>query len=841
MVTEADYRLPRAVLPSRYELTLEPDLESFAFEGREMVAVRVVEAVDEIVLNAIDLEINEATLTPAAGGEPITARPEADSAAERLTLHLERTAAPGEWSLQIAFRGVLSDNLEGFYRSTYLDAAGNEKTIATTQLQATDARRAFPCWDEPDLKATFAVTLVVPEGLTAVSNTREIAAEPTGDGRTRHRFAETMVMSTYLVAFVVGELEVTDPVDVDGIPLRVVHAPGKAGLTDFALEMAAFALRYFADYYRIPYPGDKLDLIGIPDFAWGAMENMGAVTFRETALLVDRATATRRDLARVAEVIAHELAHMWFGDLVTMKWWNGIWLNEAFATFMELKCSDAFRPEWKAWLGFTDYRAHSMDIDGLATTRPIEFPVASPEDANEMFDTLTYGKGSAVLRMLEQYLGEETFRDGVSAYLQAHAYGNTETEDLWTALDRASGEPVGDIMHSWIYQGGYPQLVVACDDVTCRITQEQFRFLGGGDDRWKVPARYSSAAGAGRILVEDEATLPAADALLLNAGGDGFYRVRYEGALRDAVSSRVHDLHPEERFAVVADIWANVLAGAIPAADFLAVVAGLAGESEPAVWGVAVGGLGELNRVIAERDRPALRRFVRDLVTPTFDRLGWRPAEGESDLTRELRGLVLRARGILGGDTATQERARAVFADVLAHRNAVDPDVVEAAAAIVAANGGVADFERFLALRRAAVNPQDEARYLRSAAAVPEEETAARLLDMVLSGEIRRQDSFWVLAALLGHRTTGAGSWRRIRDRWDEVLAAMPPQNSRRLLDQAHLRSEPDVAPEIMAWLSDHPIRGSAKFTPQVLERLRIRVGLREREADRLAAALPAT
>ncbi len=838
MVTEADYRLPRTVVPSRYDITLAPDLERLTFEGSETVTVDVIEPVDEIVLNAVALDIGEVTLSPVSGGEAIQARVTVDPATERATLRLERTATPGPWELHASFRGALDAELVGFYRSTYTDTDGNEKTIASSQLQATDARRAFPCWDEPDLKATFAITLVVAEGLTAISNGREIAAEPTGDGRVAHRFAETMVMSTYLVAFVVGELEVTDPIDVDGVPLRVVVTPGKTDLTDFAAEVGAFSLRFFSDYYRIPYPGDKLDLIAIPDFAWGAMENVGAVTFRETALLVDQTKATKNELARIAETVAHELAHMWFGDLVTMKWWNGIWLNEAFATFMELKCADAFRPAWKTWLNFTDYRARSMDIDGLVATRPIEFPVASPEDANEMFDTLTYGKGAAVLRMLEQYLGEETFREGVAGYLAAHAYGNTETGDLWAALEEASGDPVGDIMQAWIFQGGYPQLVASLDDGACHITQEQFRYLGGGDARWKVPARFRSDEGEGRIVVEDAATLPAAPGLLLNAGGDGFYRVRYDGELRDDVADRIRDLRPEERFAVVGDVWGNVLAGRVAAADFLAIVSRLEDETEPAVWAEALGGLGELNRIIPDGTRPLLQRYVRDVVAPGCDRLGVEAAAGDSALTRELRGLLLRARGNLGDDGPTQEWARATFAAATGGGRTVDPDVAEAALAIVAANGGPDDFERFLALRRGATNPLDEARYLRALAAVPDDAMSARLLDMVVDGEVRRQDSFWTLAAMLGHRVTGVATWHRIRDRWDEVLASMPPQNSRRLLDQVHLRSEPDVAAEIRSWLQDHPIHGSRKFTPQVLERLQIRVGLREREAGRLAAAL---
>ncbi len=838
MVKEADYRLPRNVLPSRYELTLEPDLDNAAFQGREVIDVEITEPVGEIVLNAVDLEIDGAELAAVDGDERIAAQAEPGGESERLTLRLDRIAEPGAWKLHIGFRGVLTDDLDGFYLSTYTGAAGNEKTIASTQFEATDARRAFPCWDEPDLKATFAVTLVVPDGLIAISNGREIAAEPTGDGRVAHRFAETMVMSTYLVAFVVGELEATDTVDVDGIPLRVIHTPGKGDLAGFALEIGAFALRYFADYYRVPYPSDKLDLIGIPDFAWGAMENLGAVTFRESALLIDREKATMKELARVAETVGHELAHMWFGDLVTMKWWNGIWLNEAFATFMELKCGDAFLPEWKRWLAFADFRAHSMDIDGLATTRAVEFPVASPEEANEMFDALTYGKGSAVLRMLEQYLGEETFRDGVSRYLQAHAHGNTEADDLWAALEQASGEPVGDIMHSWIYRGGYPQLVVSFADDAYHVRQEQFRFLGGGDGRWKIPARFSHAEGEGRILIEDGATLPAVDDLLLNAGGNGFYRVRYEGDLRDAVSGRVRDLKPEERYSITADTWANVLAGATPAVDFLTLVAGLRDETEPAVWRVVLGGLDELDRIVPEQARPALQRFVRDLVTPACERLGWEPEVGEADLARELRGLVLAALGNLGNDGATQEQARAVVTAGLTGSREVDPDVAEAALGIVAANGGPAEFERFLAVLRQATNPQDKERYLRAAAAVPDDATAARLLDMIVAGEIRRQDSFWVLALLVGHRATGVATWQRIRDRWDEVLGAMPPQNSRRLLDNVHFRSEPEVAADITSWLREHPIRGSGKFTPQVLERLEVRVGLRGREADRLEAAL---
>ncbi len=339
----------------------------------------------------------------------------------------------------------------------------------------------------------------MPADLLALSNGAEIGREDTGDGRVRVRFADTMVMSTYLVAFVVGPLEATDPVDVDGVPLRVVHPLGKADLAGFALDIGASALRYFADYYGIGYPGGKVDLVAIPDFAFGAMENLGCITFRETALLVDPARATQPELERVADVVAHELAHMWFGDLVTMKWWNGIWLNEAFATFMETLAVDHFRPDWDRWTTFALSRSAAYDTDSLAATRPIEFEVVSPADAEGMFDVLTYEKGASVVRMLEQYLGEADFRTGIRAYLAQHAYGNTETTDLWDALEAATGQPVRRIADTWIFQGGHPAVGVdlAAEGTVLRLTQEQFRYLGGdAGARWAVPVlvRWADAS-----------------------------------------------------------------------------------------------------------------------------------------------------------------------------------------------------------------------------------------------------------------------------------------------------------------------------------------------------------
>ncbi|HEX3563941.1 MAG TPA: M1 family metallopeptidase, partial [Acidimicrobiales bacterium] len=542
------YRLPYTVVPSRYRLTLVPDLSGASFTGEVSIDVTVAEPITDIVLNAAELTIESATLSPtgAPGGaaalEPSSTTLDAEE--ERVTLTFPEPVPTGPATLQLSFTGILNDKLHGFYRSTFTDDDGNEQLIATTQMEATDARRAFPCWDEPDRKAVFEVTLVVEDGLGAYSNGPivEETPEPGGPGSAparRIRFAPTMPMSTYLVAFIVGHLEATDPVDVDGVPLRIVHPPGKSNLAPYALEVGAHALRFFTDYFGIPYPADKLDLVAIPDFAFGAMENLGCVTFRESVLLVDPAQAARVELERVADVVCHEIAHMWFGDLVTMKWWNGIWLNEAFATFMEVLAVDAFRPEWQRWVSFGVEREAAMAVDGLHATRPVEFHVGRPEEAQGMFDVLTYQKGGSVLRMLEQYLGAETFRDGIRDYLTTHSHSNTETADLWDALERSSGQPVREIMDTWIYQGGYPLVRLAEDE---SVSQEPFSYRGepGGaiGSSWQIPALVRSLSGTGGepvpVLVGEggapASSLRATDPLV-NAGGSGFYRVAYPTAV----------------------------------------------------------------------------------------------------------------------------------------------------------------------------------------------------------------------------------------------------------------------------------------------------------------------
>jgi puromycin-sensitive aminopeptidase len=829
MATEADYRLPRSVIPSHYAITLEPDLAAATFTASVVIDVEVHQPVMEIVLNAIELDIVSAEVV--VGGRTMIPEVTLDVETERLTLGLDYSIPVGSASIRISFTGILNDNLHGFYRSTYTAPDGKSRTIATTQFEATDARRAFPCWDEPDLKATYTVTLVVDDGLLAVSNAAEISRQTLENGKVKVEFARTMKMSTYLVAFIVGDLEATDPVDVDGTPLRIIAPPGNSDLTPFALEVGAHALRYFSKYYDIAYPGNKLDMIAIPDFAYGAMENLGCITYRETALLLDRDNATQAEMTRVADVIAHEIAHMWFGDLVTMKWWNGIWLNEAFATFAEIKCVDAFEPAWDRWLSFAPSRASSQETDALAATRPIEIEVASPEEANAMFDVLTYEKGSSVLRMLEQYLGEESFRAGVTRYLKTHEYSNTETADLWAALEAESGEPVGEIMDTWIFQGGYPRISVEGTDSGVILTQAPFRLIGDGEGSWMVPVLYRTPGGTGKTLVADEpVALEVQDSVIINAGGEGYYRVTYDADLLPAIMDSFSDLEGTERFAVVSDAVANLLRGDMSGTDYLALVGMLSDENELDVWQTGLSGLAELDRVISSDDRPGLQGFVRDLVASKADELGWTVGPGESDRTRATRGLLIKSLGNLGNDQETITRARSIFNG----EGDVDAEIANAALGVVAAHGDASTFDQLIALSEAADTPQATVKYLRAATQVPVPDAAARMFTMVLDGDIRSQDSFWVLALLLGQRENGPLVWSLIRENWDAILAVLPPQAGRRILDLVQYRSEPEVARSIHEWFQDHTISGGEKFIQQRLEMLDVRVGLREREAEAL-------
>jgi puromycin-sensitive aminopeptidase len=833
---ESAYRLPRTVLPRRYELTIAPDLDGASFAGQVDIAVEVVEPVTEVILNCKELDVGETWVLVA--GERIECTYALDAERERITLSLARPLEPGDADVHLSFHGILNDKLTGFYRSVYTDDAGEQRVIGTTQFEATDARMAFPCWDEPDLKAVFGVTLVVREELLAISNAAEVERTPTGDGRVAVRFADTIPMSTYLVAFVVGPLEVTDPVDVRGTPLRVVHVPGKAHLAPFSIEVGRFCLEYFADWYDIPYPGDKVDLIALPDFAAGAMENLGAITFREAVLLIDPEQSTQVELQRVADVVAHELAHMWFGDLVTMKWWNGLWLNEAFATYMELAAVDAFRPEWQRWSAFTNERAAAFAVDSLASTRPIEYPVRSPADADGMFDVLTYQKGASVLRMLEQYLGLDGFRAGIRLYLRSREYGNAETTDLWDAIEEATGEPVRHIMDTWIFQGGHPMVSVDAsgDDVT--ISQRIFRFVPTDDDaRWAVPVLARVGNETHKVLVDGPSittSLPGAgDGVIANAGGHGFYRVRYSPELLRSLADRVTTLAPVERALLVDDTWAAVLAGDTEASVMLDLLRGYSSETDPAVWATMAGVLGAIDRILDGDDRVAYQAFVRELVGPALARLGWEPAAGEDELTRQTRQTVIAALGTVGADPGVRAKAREVY-----ESDDTDPNVAAASISVVASIGTADDHAAFLGKYKTSTSPQEQLRYLYGLGAFPSQELAQETLALSLTDAIRSQNAPFLIQLLLQNREVNELVWEFVKGEWDAINARFPDNTIPRLLGGITTLNTPELAADVQAFLAGHPVPQAVKTIEQHVERQGVNVALRQREEDRLGEAI---
>ncbi len=838
------HRLPRNVLPRRYDIDLEPELDSASFMGSVRISLEVVEPVNCIVLNAAELSIGSVSVT--VDGEAVSVSEcTVDDAMERLTIDLDETLSPGQAVVEIVFKGVLNDQLRGFYRSVYSDEAGVDHTIAITQFESTNARRAFPCFDEPDAKAVFGLTLTAPPGLISIACTHPATEQTLPDGRIRTTYSDTMLMSTYIVGFVVGELEITEAVYVGTTPIRIIHRPGRGHLTSFALEAAAFALDWLEKFYDSKYPGDKLDLIAAPDFAFGAMENMGCVTFRETLLLADPATATSAELMQMSDVIAHELAHMWFGNLVTMKWWEGIWLKEAFATFMEMATVNAFKPEWRRWEQFNRDRAPAFAVDSLASTRAIEFPVHSPDEAEAMYDVLTYEKGAAVVRMLEQHLGEDRFRDGVRHYLKRFAYGNTETTDLWDALEEATGAPVRSTMDSWIYQAGHPLVKVASTDEGISLTQTIFRFDGSGDQLWSVPVDIRVMVGSEvktlsvllpeRNLAIDLGGKP--EWVVANAGAHGFYRVSYEPDLHRALISQAQEiLTATERASLVDDVVAAVIAGSTDAIAILELAEEFVYETDLGVWRSIVGGLGMIARLLDGEALARLRSRVSSVSISALDILGTEAATDEDPLTSELRALLFRTAGTLGHDNRVRELATVLF-EAGPTGPGTDPQLFSAAVAVVAEHGDDERYDEYVNRSMSAKTPQDELRYLTSLAAFPSEKQIRRTLEACRS-KVRSQNAPYVISACLAHSDHGSVVWAFVRDHWDELLERFPNNSIPRMVSGITAIGDRTVATDIETFLDRHPIPQGEATVAQHLERMRINLDLRDREATRLASVI---
>lgn len=852
------FRLPKNVVPTAYDITLfpNPNGKSGRFHGEETISIKVLDATRTISLNVADINIQSARVT--RGRKSFTGTVQIDKETEVAKITFNGEIGRGKWKLHIRFTGTHNQQLRGWYKSTWEDAAGKEHVIVTTQHEATEARKSFPCFDEPEFKATFKVRIVIDKGLVALSNGRRLSEKSISTRKKIVDFARTPKMSTYLTCFIVGEFVSSEPVFVNGKEIRIWTVPGKEHLTSFALKCAAHGIEWFEWYFGVPYfGGDKIDHVAIPDFEAGAMENTGCVTYREEALLCDEATASIDEKEGIAVTVLHEESHFWFGDFVTMFWWNGLWLNESFATFMENLCLAAWKPEWKIWDSFGYTRSGALRIDGLKSTHPIEMPVNHPDEIDELFDAISYNKGGSVLDMIHQFIGFEVFRQGISIYLKKHGLGNTETGDLWDALEESChinglDVPVRKIMDAWVFTPGHPVVSVEQGDKpgTIKVSQQQFRFLGDSESgtTWPIPliikAKGSNGETTKQTILFDtaSATIDIGEGfewVKVNAGGSGVYRVRYASDLALKLTANVQEnLSVIERFNLVNDAWACVRAGLTSSVDFLSLVPLFTGETDPNVFGLILGGLGGLRRLLPEDKRQPLKDIVRAFVKPTFDSLGWVPVDGESVQTTQLRVSLFSTLGITCEDEEVKAKADEMFASWLKDKTSIDPNMLGAVVGNLTYFGDDARYNEFHRLYKTAKTPNEVNTFLYSLSGFRQEELLQRTLALSLSDEVSVQDSPFLFASLLGNKYAQDFAWEYLRQNWEQIKQVFPTNMVPRVASSCGSLDTPERAAEVREFFASHEVKAGAMAVAQMLEQLDIAVRLRVNETDRLMAYL---
>ncbi len=844
----AAQRLPEVARPENYRLTFTPDLEKATFDGDETIAIQVTKPTSEITLNSADIEFREVSIT--AGGATQKAKVTPQKEKEMVVLAVEKALVPGPATVHITYSGILNNEMRGLY----LGKDDQGRKYAATQFEATDARRAFPSFDEPDYKATFDITAIADKGHLAISN-QKVISDTAGPGD-KHtvRFATTAKMSSYLAALVVGNFEYIEG-EADGIPIRVYGTPGKKEMGKFALESAQYILHYYDNYFGIKYPYGKLDLIGLPDFSAGAMENTGCITFREVILLVDEHVSA--DLKKtVASVIAHEMAHQWFGDLVTMKWWDDIWLNEGFATWMESKPVQAWKPEWNVNLDDVSGTGGTLNVDSLANTRPIHQAAETPAQIQELFDGIAYGKAASVLRMLEAYLGEETFRAGVNSYLKQHQYANATANDFWDAQASTSHKPVDKIMPTWVKQAGAPILDVKaqCSSGSTRVTLTQQRYYmdrskmeAANDQLWQVPLCIKGSAGTGapkcELLTKKEETftLPGcSNWVLANSGATGYYHAAYQpDAVRALASDAEARLTPGERIVLENDIWAAVRVGRAPVGDYLAFAQGLQSDRNRAVMQELLGGLGFIDRyLVNDSDQAAYRAWLRQYLTPAMTDLGWEPRPGESDEQKALRVHVLGALGHDARDSDALAQAHKIVEKYFADPNSVDRDLAEGAFGLAALNGDPSFYDRLMRGMKNTKAPEEYYGYLFTLAQFSDPQLLQRTLDLAVSPEVRSQDALQLLTAVMQNPAGQKLAWDFIQSHWDAVAKAGGPFASGEVVGATSVFCDAGMRDEVAAFFAAHKIEAAERTYRQSLERINNCVDFKTQQEPQLASWL---
>ena len=820
-------KLPKNAIPNRYEIDLDIDLENFKYAGKETIYIEVVDDSTEIQLNSLGIDIVNAFVENDEGSH-IDASVNYIDEEEKIALSFEEVVKAGDWKLYINFNATIVDDLRGFYRSSFKNEDNEDVWIATTQFEPTAARMAFPCWDEPEYKSIFSITLTSDENLVRVSN-EKLAEETTNNGRTTSKFVDSMRMSTYLVAFVVGGLEITNIGSSKTTDVRIVHRPGFGHQTKFAGEAAIKILDFFETYYGINYPGSKLDLIAIPDFAMGAMENVGAVTFRETLLLIDTEKATRAELSRSVEVVAHELAHMWFGDLVTMKWWDGIWLNEAFASLMEVIASEATYPEFKLWNELNLARSQGFSVDSLKTSRPVEFEVKTPEEAEEMFDVLTYQKGSTVLRMFETFIGEDEFKQGVQNYLKKFEYKNTHSSDLWDELTKSSEYNLSEILPTWIKQEGYPLISISKSDNKYKISQNRFLIDGETDATvWKVPLNIKclETGVSQKFILDSESQEIEFEGIVpfVNNGGWSFFHSNYSSDILSSISDNFESLDLNEKYRFLEDVWMSLRVGKLELEEFLNILNLYVNESEKNIWSLIGGILVTLSEIY---DNQEFKTYVEGFCSTILQKLGSDYEEGLDPEVSQLKSLVcgLYARIVKNDEFIESFSTQFKSNEYEDYKDGNYYNLVLNISSLDKTNSANVYMEKF----KNSQTPQIQGRYRSMIGSVSEPGAPNTIISAILDQTIRGADAPYVIAVLLSNSDNAEKAWNLVKENWEDLLKVMPEWTASRILDALPSIYNKTLAKDIEEFLKDNPLPSAEKISKQKLERLKANIAFKDR------------
>ena len=822
--------LPKTSSPKRYEIKLDIDLENFSYLGVQTVEIQVLENTKSIFLNSIGIKISHASLT-ASDEESNNLSVEYFEDDERICLSSKNEIKKGDYKLYLEFNSEITNDLKGFYRSKFLTKEEEEKWIATTQFEPTSARNAFPCWDEPEYKAVFSISIVADKKYLRVSNEKVLSEKEVGNNKIETTFVDSMKMSTYLVAFVIGELEATEIGEAGNTKIRIIHRPGFSDQTNYAGTAGIKLLNFFEDYYKIPYPGSKLDLIAIPDFAMGAMENVGAVTFRENLLLIDEEKATRPELNRSVTVIAHELAHMWFGDLVTMKWWDGIWLNEAFASLMEVIAADNKYPEFKLWNEMNLSRSAGFAIDSLENSRPIEFEVATPEEAEEMFDVLTYEKGSTVLRMFEVFIGEEVFQKGVQEYLNKFKYDNTNSSDLWDSLSKASGQPLNEMLPYWIKEEGYPSVSISINDSSLLLEQKRFllkdikiensnkpipisiKFLDT-DEKFNLILDQTNE----KIDIEEKGKVP-----LVNSGGWGFYHVFYDEKVFNEILNNFEKLDQLEKYRLLEDRWMQFKKhshelSAEEVINFLKFLLFYKEEKDEDIWNYIGSIIATLSYIANQNNTETFKEFVDKLTLPLSSELGIEVNSDDDPEIKELRGVINKMRAKYLEDREFINH----FSEIFKNENfeSISEGSLFNTVLYIAALDERNKVEKFLDKFMKAPSPQLQGRYRSVLGIIKDKNAPQEIVQYMIDGKIRGADCPYILASMIMNNYIGKESWLVIKENFDELLKVMPAWTASRMLDSLSSIYDEELGNNIKDYIVKNPLPSSEKIAAQKLERL---------------------